>query len=166
MKTVVQFVSTGRRGDAPEGGWRNKLYSRSLRKIGFVDNRHPKDGPYPQNEEHWFVEIVRENLSANGGGCFILKPLRLIPTEELMPLVVGMYEIATVDDAIIITPHDHTKMWVMSPKAKEAILSSSSAASLVINHGGSLWPRRKPAESLVEKEAKKLLSMASEPPEK
>jgi len=177
MKTVVLFVATNRRGDAPEGGWRNSLYTRSLRKIGVINNQHPRDGDYPQNNEYWLVEILRENLTANGG-CFILKPLRKVgnhvgqeavptnPAEDILPLVIGMYEMETVDGAVIITPHDNdkTKMWVMSPLAKKAIVDASDAQSFVINHGGTLWPRRRPAETVVENEAKKLLSFVGEPP--
>ena len=170
MKTVVLFVATNRRGDAPEGGWRNSLYTRSLRKIGVIDNRHPRGGEYPANNEYWTVEIMRENLTVNGG-CFILKPLKKVgdhigqeavpidPKEDLLPLVIGMYEMETVEGAVIITPHDRSKMWVMSPLAKKAIVDASNAQSFVINHGGTLWPRRRPAEAVVENEAKKLLSL-------
>jgi hypothetical protein len=174
VQTVVLFVSTNRRGDAPEGGWRNNIYTRSLRKIGFIDNRHPKSGPYPKNNEYWIAEVLRENMTANGG-CFILKPLRKVgdhvgaeavalnPNEDLLPLIVGMYEIEVLEGAVIITPHNKA-LWVMSPTAKKAIMDATpDAHSLVINHGGTLWPRRKPAESVVEKEAKKLLSMTGEP---
>ncbi len=161
MNTVVLFVSTNRMGDAPEGGWRNDLYTRSLRKIGFIDNRHPRGGAFPKKDEHWLVEIVRENMGTKGG-CFILKPMRKIPNDDLMPLVVGMYELEAIEGAVIITPHDNTKTWVMSPKAKKAILEASDAQSFVINHGGTLWPRRKPAESVVESEAKKLLGLTQE----
>jgi hypothetical protein len=175
---VVLFVSTNRKGDAPEGGWKNSIYTRSLRKIGFIDNRYPKSGPYPKNNEYWKAEIMRENMTANGG-CFILKPIRKVgdqfdndgavpinPSEDLLPLVVGMYELEDVDGAVVITPHDKTKLWVMSPVAKKAILDSTNAQSLVINHGGTLWPRRRPAETIVENEAKKLLGLAGEPDDK
>ena len=177
MNTVVLFVATNRRGDAPEGGWRNSIYTRSLRKIGFIDNRFLKENTtLPQRDEYWLVEIVRENMT--GGGSFILKPLRkvgdqigtaAVPVDknaDLLPLVVGMYEMEVVEGSVVITPHDQTKLWVMSPNAKKAIVEASKAQSLIINHGGVLWPRRRPAESLVENEAKKLLSFVGGlPPE-
>ena len=104
MRTVVLFVSTGRKFE-PAGGWKNKLYTRSLRKIGFIDNRYPKDGPYPKDEEHWEVEIVRENMNARGG-CFILKPIQKLEEDQLYPLIVGSYEMKQDEDAVIITPEE------------------------------------------------------------
>jgi hypothetical protein len=162
MQTVVLFVSTGRK-DQPTGGWKNKIYTRSLRKIGFIDNRYPKDGAFPKDDEHWLVEIVRENMN-DKGGCFILRPVQMVPRDDLMPLVHGSYEMRQDEDAVIITPNDKAKFWVMSPSAKRSILEaygaetpSGNARALVIDHGGSMWTRRAPPEAVMENEAKKLL---------
>lgn len=159
METVVLFVDTGRHGK-PEGGWKNKLYARTLRKIGFIDNRYlvNEDNEYPKNNEHWLVKIVRENQSKRGG-CFILRPLKRIPNEELSPLVHGMYDMRRDEDAVIITPYDQTKYWVMSPAAKRAIQQAfgEETKAVVIDHGGGMWTRRKPPEDVVENEAQKFL---------
>jgi len=159
MNTVVMFVATGKSKTSvtPEGGWRNRLYTRSLRKIGFIDNRYPKDGVYPKPNEHWLVEILRENQNERGG-CFILRPLRLVNDHGV--LVHGMYEIAVTDGCVILTPNDTdpTKFWVMSPAAKKAVLDAHvGASSLLINHGGEPWQKRRAAESFLASEAKRLL---------
>jgi hypothetical protein len=164
MKTVVQFIRNHRTGE-PEDNGRNRMYTRSLRKIGFIDNRYPRSAPWPKHNEHWVVEIPREKQN-DKGGCFILKPFGDGPIKEddLMPLVHGMYTISGDEDAVLITPNDTGKTWVMSPAAKKAILAETpDARALVIVHGTTeedrkMWQRRRPPESLMEQEAKALLS--------
>ena len=157
MRTVALFVSNGK---ARQG--QNNVYTRSMRKIAFIDNRHLKKDGYPKVDEYWLTEIVREN-QGNNGGCFIVKPLEPVKKDDLVPLVHGMYDLRMDEDAIIITPRDQSKLWVLSPEAKRAILRSSpNARALVIDQGGDMWPRRKPPESVIESEARKLLDLISE----
>lgn len=153
MKTVVLFMRTGTNesGEA----WKNRLWTRTLRKIGFIDNRYT-GAARPQADEHWLVEVVRENQSAKGG-CLILHPLRKIEKHERVPLVHGMYDMRMEEDVLVLVPHDKTKFWVISSEAKSAILSATKANTIIIDHGGSLWTKRPSAESVLEREAKKLL---------
>ena len=162
MKTVVQFIRNHRFGSEEDNG-RNRIYARTLRKIGFIDNRYPRSAPLPKHNEHWFVEIVRENQN-DRGGSFILRPISgPIPPEDLNPLIHGGYEITNDDDAVLITTKDPSKPWVMSPDAKKAILAETpNARALIIIHGETtddrkMWQRRRPPESLIETEAKALL---------
>jgi hypothetical protein len=150
VKTVVLFLST-----ESNGQWKNKMQTRTMRKIGFIDNRYTGEDK-PQPGEHWLVEIIRENQSSKGG-CLILHPLKKLEKEDRVPLLHGMYDMRMEDDIVVLTPHDKTKFWMLSPKAKDAILDSTKANTIVIDHGGSLWPRRKSAESVLEREAKKML---------
>lgn len=167
MRTVVQFIRNHRTKGKPDEHGRNRMYSRSLRKIAFIDNRHPASQGMPAHNEHWLVDIVRENQN-DKGGCFILKPLMKVPEDELMPLVHGMYEMENDDDAILLTPTDTEKFWVLSPLAKKSILEETpNARALVIVHGSDkdqrkMWTRRRPPESLMEQEARALLSEALE----
>jgi hypothetical protein len=151
VKTVVLFLPT----DNGTGQWKNKMQTRTMRKIGFIDNRYTGEAR-PQPGEHWLVEIIRENQSAKGG-CLILHPVEKIEKDNRVPLLHGMYDMRMEDDIVILTPHDKTKYWMLSPKAKDAILASTKANTIVIDHGGELWPRRKSVESVLEREARKLL---------
>jgi hypothetical protein len=154
VNTVVSFVWN--RENIGRADPRNKLYTRSLRKVGVIDNRS-ESGASPKNEEHWLVKIVRENQSSSkSGGCFVLRPLRMVPELELSPLLHGMYEFAVYNDSVVLTPHDQTKFWVMSVDAKISILDATKARSFVINHGGPLWERRSPASSALAHETNKL----------
>lgn len=148
VNTVVLFLQTD-----SSGSWKNKLYTRTLRKIGFIDNRYTGQEK-PRANEHWLVDVVRENQSARGG-CLILHPIRKVT--DYVPLINGMYDLHMDGDVLIIVPHDKTKNWVLSPKAKSSFLEATKANTIVIDHGGTLWPRRKSPESILEKEAKKLL---------
>lgn len=150
MLTVVQFLETENNSGQP---WKNKLYTRSLRKIGFIDNRISMDVA-PKAREHWLVKILRENTKENGKGCLILKPIRKIEESEQTPLLHGEYKIESHDDVIVIHPPDTSKFWVFSPKAKANILHAANANVLVICHGGSMWPRRKSAEAFLEQVAR------------
>ena len=157
MRTVVLFVLTGRQGKQPAEGWRNKLYTRSLKKVGFIDNRHLTRDGMPRADEHWLVEIIRENQSKKGG-CYILKPLEYISNDDLSPLIHGMYEMAEKDGVVMITPHDQSKNWVMSPKAKHDImLEYPGTKSIIINLGGDMWASRMSAEDVMAAEAKRML---------
>lgn len=155
MNTVVQFI----KNRSPGAGGRNQVFSRSLRKVAFIDNRF--EGPvHPKPGEHWFVEIVRENQSENGG-CFVLKPIHCIPKSSLSPLVHGMYDMHTDGDAIILRPKETGKFWVMSPTSKQ-LITWDGIRVVVIDHGGPMWQRRRPAASVMENEAKRLLESISD----
>jgi hypothetical protein len=160
MKTVVLFVETGRNG-SPKNGWKNKIYTRDLRKIGFIDNRYMEDNPdkMPGGEEYWLVKILRENQSRYGKGCFILRPIKRIVEDDLLPLVHGMYDMRLDEGSVVIEPHNKEQFWIMSPAAKKAIQSAFGEGSdaVVIDHGGGMWARRKPAEDVVEDAAERIL---------
>lgn len=147
MNTVVLFVESRQ-------SYKNKVISRSLRKVSFIDNRLLEEA-LPKPEEHWFVEIVRENLS-DDGGCFILKPLHLVPQDQLVPLLHGMYDLQIAHDSVVVNPKDMTKKWVMSPVAKRSILESTGCHSFVINHGGGPWRRRKKLSDVLAQETESL----------
>lgn len=148
------FTRTGTNKDG--NAWKNRLWTRTLRKIGFIDNRYL--GPEkPQADEHWLVEVVRENQSRKGG-CLILHPIRKIEKHERVPLVHGMYDIRIEEDILILVPHDKTKFWVNSSEAKSSILAATKANTIIIDHGGELWTKRPSAETVLEREAKKLLT--------
>ena len=155
MLTVVDFVWN--RENLGRQDARNKLYTRSLRKVGLIDNR--SSGLLPQNNEHWLVKIVRENQSATKeGGCFILRPIERIDEKNLEPLCHGQYEFAIHQDSVVLTPHDQSakRFWVMTHDAKEAILDATGARSFVISHGGPIWERRGPAADVLTRETSKL----------
>ena len=155
MKTVVQFI----KNRSPGSDGRNQVFSRSLRKVAFIDSRF--DGPVdPRPGEHWFVEIIRENESKNGG-CFVLKPIHRILKSELCPLVHGMYDMTNDGDAIILKPKEEGKFWVMSPTSKQ-LIAWDGIRVVVIDHGGPMWQRRRPASSVMEDEAKRLLESISD----
>ena len=146
MLTVVQFNQTG---DSPNGSpWKNSLYTRTLRKIGFIDNRIQLEPP-PKAGEHWLVKVVRENSSTNSKGCLILQPIRKIDESELTPLLHGEYTVTVQDDIIILNPPDPKKFWVLRPRAKDSLIRSGDANVIVINHGGTLWSRRRPADDVL-----------------
>ncbi len=150
MRTVVMFVNNRRQQDDTD---RNSVITRTLRKVGFIDNRYASKAP--QANEHWLVEIVREN-TANSGGCFILLPVEKLDEGEYHSLVHGSYDMDTVGDSVVLTPHMEG-FWVISPEAKTSILEATQGArSIVINHGGEDWKRREPAESLLSSGAKKV----------
>lgn len=152
MRTVVFFHPNRHKNDV-----KNRIVTRSMKRLGLIDSRlDPEKAPYPKANEHWLVEVLRENQGNDGGGCFILKPLERVEGKQV-PLILGMYDLEVVGDAVIVTPHDMTKFWVMSPNAKKAILDACEARAIIIKHGGDLWPRRRPAESVLESEAKRLL---------
>jgi hypothetical protein len=151
VKTVVLFLST----DSDAAQWKNKMQTRTLRKIGFIDNRYVGEAR-PLPGEYWMVEIIRENKSSKGG-CLILHPIQKIRKEEGVPLLHGMYDMRTEDDIVVLVPHDKDKYWMLSPKAKDAILAATKANTIVIDHGGPMWTRRRSAEDVLEQEAKKIL---------
>jgi len=137
--------------------------ARSLRKVSFIDDRYlaSRNG-MPRVNEHWLVEIVRENLTHRGGGSFVIKPIQPIPDDDLVPLVHGSYDMRIDEDALILTPRDLSRYWVMSPQAKKALMRASSTEeheirALVISQGGEMWQRRRPPEAVMQTEAKKLL---------
>jgi hypothetical protein len=150
METVVLFLHN-RQGQ-------NKIFTRTLRKVAFIDNRHPKGKLYPKHNEYWVVSIVRENEN-DTGGSFILKPLYRIEKQQVQPLVHGMYDIQLDNDAIILTPKEAGKFWAMSPNAKTTLLQEHpNSRSVVINHGGSIWQRRPAPNQVLQREMKRITS--------
>jgi len=143
-------------------GFKNRLHTKSTRRTGVIDNKYPRDHErgYPKPHEHWLVDIIRENRSVQPeGGCFIMRPIQKAETQDLVPLVHGMYTLKMVEDTLIITPYDQTKFWVLSAPAKIAMQQASpQARAVVINLGGNMWAQRRPVESILEVEARRLMA--------
>lgn len=158
MKTVVLFVRM-HAADRKKSNGKNAIFTRSLRKIAFIDNRefNYQAPDYPKEGELWLVDVVRENPSATGG-CLILHPESRLDRDDVSPLVHGMYDMERHDDAVILKPHSEG-LWVMSPAAKRAIQEAfgPEVKTVVIDHGGGIWNRRKPVETVVADEAAQLL---------
>jgi hypothetical protein len=152
MLTVVKFVKNrARESDADT----NSIVTHTLKKVGFLDNRYTGE-VRPRPEEYWLVAIVRENQSSRGG-CFILRPIRQVPEDELVPLLHGMYTLSQEEDAVILTPEDTDRPWVMSRNSKKALMRNEARA-LVINCGGvATWPRRRPPEDIMVQGSQRLL---------
>lgn len=154
MLTVVLFVDRNtdvmsmQKGKKLASARRNQLMTRTLRKIGFIDDVTPNYDleSYPQAGEYWLVDIVRENVgTAPNKGCFVLKPIKRVTS--LNPLIPGMYSSEVYHGTIVLTPPDLDKFWVLSSPAKKTLLDSYEGCNaIVINHGGEKrWRRRKPA---------------------
>jgi hypothetical protein len=149
MQTVVFFIPS-------EGQWRNSLQTRSLLKVGFVDSRY--DGVQPRAQESWLVEVKRENLAAPPRlGCFILHPIRQVLEAEQNQLHVGLFDLETYGDTLLVVPHDPTQLWVMSSEAKTDLATEAGKNALMVYGGGpKKWSRRPPPDDVLNRAARKL----------
>ena len=104
---------------------RNNLVTRSLGKIGVIDNRYT--GPQPGSNDLWLCTIVEEIHPGKNVGCFILKPLRALHPDKVDRLIPGMYTTELVNGCLIITP---TKLkdkdgdvinWMLSVKERRGM---------------------------------------------
>jgi hypothetical protein len=139
MLTVCSFIRSNQ-------GPRNSIISRTLRKVGVIDAKYSEQ--MPQHGEHWLVQIVRENLSGNGPGLFVLHPKMFLRPDQLSELQHNQYELRKYGSSIIVVPHDTSKYWVWSRLARRSIQESEDGVeSVVIDHGGQPWRRRTPAET-------------------
>lgn len=142
MRTVVTFA------ESPRAGARNRVITRTLRKVGMVDVKYPADQPQPKPGETWLVEVVRENLAADSPGAFILQPVSLLRPEEVTALQLNDFTSEVYGTSLVLTPKDATRKYLLHDTARREIQEKHTAIeSVLVHHGGDLWPRRKPPEA-------------------
>lgn len=160
MLTVVRFTKS-----LLSDRKRNSIITHTLGKVGFIDNRgsKPKDGK-PRQGESWVVEIIRENLSVTGGGCFIIQPIQKLTAGNVVELIHGMYDVERYHNSLVLCPHpEHgtTTPWYMTTEAKMKIQQATNMQGIVIPYGPftrgtDYWPRRRPAEEVLASELRRI----------
>lgn len=129
METVVFFFKNNR--DESE----NKMCSRTLLRIAFIDSQYQGVGPKPG--EYWRVDVSQERRGP-GPGCFIVRPLR--KAERTVSLIHGNYDMSIIRDVLIITPRrEPERSWMLSRNAKKELCNTTGANAVVVNLGGEMW---------------------------
>lgn len=131
----------------PDSGSPNRLLSRTLGKIAFVDNSFC--GPMPSEGSFWFSSITLEIKAGKVGGCFLAEPFEPIKREQLLPLQRSECTLSLIakDSTIIVNPMQVTKEnsgktlpWIL-PLNLRRDLESPKVIAIVVNLGGQDWTR-------------------------
>lgn len=120
VRTVVKFYENHDPSNI------NKLFSKTLRKIGFIDQEWLNEQPerQPQDHEFWLVDVVHETCHGEGKGCFLLHPLRPVEAETLNWLLPGMYSEEIHDGLVLLEPNNGGIHWLVSRRLKQAVKGS------------------------------------------
>ena len=117
IRTVVKFYENHKPSNA------NKLFTKTLRKIGFIDNDwlHQQPDLQPQDHEFWLVDVVHETCHGEGKGCFLMHPIRAVDANNLNWLLPGMYREETHDGLVLLEPNNGGFHWLVSRRLKHAV---------------------------------------------
>jgi hypothetical protein len=112
--------------------------------------------------------VVRENLSYKPNrGCFIVNPIRVVAKSEIETLSDGTYDTQVVDHTLVLVPHDLTKLWALTPKAKQVLLTTHKAAAILISQDGeTTWKRREQPASFLQQSQKLIIKSGDDGGEK
>lgn len=118
VRTVVKFYENHQ----PNA---NDLFTKTLRKIGFIDKdwsvAKPPGAPEPSDKEFWIVDVVHETRHGEGRGCFLLHPIRRIDADSLNWLLPGMYSEESYDGCLVLEPSSGGLHWLVSRRLKNVV---------------------------------------------
>jgi len=130
----------------PDETNQNRLISRTLGKICFIDNNYR--GPHPDPGDFWLSNVVKETRAGQVGGCFLAEPFQRVPYEHLVPIsplsctIQAPFRGTLVVDPIRLeTPEGHAIPWIVT-KNHKARLMNKEIVAVVVNLGGQWWDRR------------------------
>lgn len=140
MKTVVKFIPRVVEGKNLKAGL-YPLVTRTLGKIGLIEEGWKSNGVQPQQEEFWSVDVSRETKIGLNRGCFILRPLDKVAPEAIRKLIPGLYfETMPNQGTLIVTPKTALdEPWIMPLMLKHELMTKVGLYSIIVNLGGSLW---------------------------
>lgn len=127
MITLVKFIRNKQKNA------KNKLVTRTLGKVGVIHSAIYEAMPEkPRNDEFWYAEIIDEVGKGLSTGCFILNPLKKVPTvskygrniPDVIRLIPGTYDTDRLGNTIYIYPKQMPEgldgpHWILDVGTKE-----------------------------------------------
>lgn len=107
MITLVKFIRNKQKED------KNRFVTRTLGKVGVIHSGiYDAMEEKPRNDEFWYVEILDEVGKGLSTGCFILRPLKRVPTvtkfgrnvPDIVRLIPGTYDTEKIGNTIYVYP--------------------------------------------------------------
>ncbi len=117
IRTVVKFCRN------PDERHANRLFSRTLGKIAFIDHRWSDGQPEvtPVNGEFWLVDVVHETCAGEARGSFLVHPIRLVEERNLKRLLPGMYQERRHGKVLLLEPDIGGCRWLLPLLHRKAI---------------------------------------------
>ena len=132
MITLVKFIRNKQKED------KNKFVTRTLGKVGVIHSSiyHAMEEK-PKNDEFWYVEIIDEVGKGLSTGCFILRPIKQVPTvdkygrkvPDIVRLIPGTYHTERRGNTIYVYPkHELNKdlngpHWILDVSTKTHLIN-------------------------------------------
>lgn len=114
IRTIIKFYDNVQRRH------RNALFSRTMRKIAFIDSAWSGE-VRPAHEEFWLVDVVHETCPGEARGCLLVNPLRKVEFGSIGWLVPGMFTEHNHGGFLVLVPHTGGVNWMTSKSFKVAI---------------------------------------------
>lgn len=118
VETVCKFYTN------PDTSGANRLFTRSLMKIGFIHTEwldtHPS-AVKPEDGEFWRVTVKEEKNVGRKKGCFLLEPIHKIEPSQLARLLPGMYTEVSHNGCLILKPTTIGHNWILPLRHRRAI---------------------------------------------
>ncbi len=117
VRTVVKFYENHEPSNA------NKIFSKTLRKVAFIDHEWLDSNPNisPEDGEFWVVDVIHETCPGQGKGAFLLHPLKKIEPGELNRLLPGMYDEDNHNGCLILNPKNGGINWLVPKRHKQSV---------------------------------------------
>ena len=131
LRTIVKFYNNPKpQGGGTIGGkpkMHNTLITRTLGKLGVIDNDWEPLDEIPKDGSFWLVEILRDTSPSKAQGVFVLAPIRKVETDEVQKLSPGMYEEESDEGMVIITPKLREDFYWILPLSLRKAMENTNA---------------------------------------
>ena len=118
IRTIVKFY------DNHETTNTNKLMSKTLGKVAFIDNQwfdKTNGSTNPLDGEFWLVDVMHETCANQSKGCFLLYPIRKVDATSLNRLLPGMYSEKRCGGCLVLEPKTGGINWLLPLNHKRSI---------------------------------------------
>lgn len=103
----------------------NPIISKTMGRVAVIS--HSYEGPMPQPGSFWLCAIEKEFGVGKENGCFIVKPLKPIPLDNIMKLVPGAYETEILGSTVVVRPRVDNLFWLLPMSLKKYFIKKDKA---------------------------------------
>lgn len=109
----------GRRGSV------NPIISKTMGRVAVIS--HAYEGAMPQPGTFWLCKIEREFGLGQPNGCYVVRPVREVPLENIVKLIPGTYDTEIKGSTVVCRPKVENHFWIVPFSIKKFFIKKDKA---------------------------------------